>query len=470
MVQIKFGTDGWRAIIAKDYTFDNLTRVTEATAEWLKETYDNPSAMVGYDCRFHGDLFARHVANIFAQQGIKVYLSPGFVSTPMVSLATEKRKASAGIVITASHNPPTYSGFKIKGHFGGPAFPSMIDDVETRIPDSVTEYADRFDEMLEAGQIEYDDMEALYIDHITNAFDLDAIRNSGMKIGYDPMYGAGQNVIRKIFPKARLLHAEFNPSFHGTPPEPIERNLKEFQQVIRDEGLDIGLATDGDADRIGLFDQHGNFVDSHHILLLLIHYLVNHKKLTGKVVSTFSCTSKIKKLCKHYGLENQVTKIGFKYICEIMVNDNVIVGGEESGGIAIAGHVPERDGIFIGLTLMEFMAKSGKSLTDLINEIYDLVGSFKFGRNDLHLSNEKKLAVIEKCKNDPFQSFGDYQVQRIETIDGFKFYFDDDTWTMIRPSGTEPVLRIYSEAADMDKVNDNLEKAVSTENAFEPVA
>jgi phosphomannomutase len=461
MIQIKFGTDGWRAIIAREYTFDNLTRVTDATAEWLLASFDEPTAVVGYDCRFQGDLFSKHVANIFAHRGIKVLLSPSFASTPMVSLATAQKGASAGIVITASHNPHTYSGFKIKGEYGGPAYPSMISDVEGRIPDFVNEYKDQFDGFVESGKIEHLDMEQLYIDHLEKSFDLDLIRNSGIKIGYDAMYGAGQNVIRRIFPAARLLHCEYNPSFHGQAPEPIERNLKEFQQVIRDEGIQVGLATDGDADRIGLFDENGKFVDSHHILLLLIQYLVKEKNLSGKVVSTFSCTGKIGRLCEKYGLPNQITKIGFKYICEIMVNEHVIVGGEESGGIAIAGHVPERDGIFIGLTLMEFMAKSGKSLTELVQEIYDLVGSFAFDRNDLHITNEKKLAVVDKCKNDPYTAFRTYAVESVESVDGVKFHLGNDRWVMIRPSGTEPVLRVYCEAETMEKVEEILEQAVA---------
>lgn len=462
MIQIKFGTDGWRAIIAREYTFDNLTRVVDATADWLKDNFDNPTAVVGYDCRFQGDLFAKHTANVFAHRGIKVLLSPSYVSTPMVSLATERKGASAGIVITASHNPHTYSGYKIKGEYGGPAYPAIISAVEGRIPDHVNTYKDQFDAFVESGDIEYLDMEKMYVDHIEKSFDLDLIRKSGIKIGYDAMYGAGQNVVRQILPDARLLHCEFNPSFMGQAPEPIERNLKEFQQVILDEGIDVGLATDGDADRIGLFDEKGNFVDSHHILLLLIQYLVKEKGLSGKVVSTFSCTGKIKKLCDKYNLPNQVTKIGFKYICEIMLNENVIVGGEESGGIAIAGHVPERDGIFIGLTLMEFMAKSGKKLTELVQEIYDAVGSFAFDRNDLHITNEKKLAVIEKANNDPYTAFGDYAIESIERIDGTKFNLGNDRWVMIRPSGTEPVLRVYCEAETKEKVAEILEQAVAT--------
>jgi len=462
MTRIKFGTDGWRAIIAKDYTFDNLTRVTEATISWLKDTYKNPSLMVGYDCRFNGVLFAEHVANIAAQNGVKVFISPGFVSTPMVSLATFKRQASAGIIITASHNPPSYSGFKIKGHFGGPATPPMISAVEDRIPDTVTAYTEKFEELVDAGQIEYYDMEALYINHIKEVFDLKLIRESGMKIGYDAMFGAGQNVVRKLLPAARLVHCEFNPSFNGTPPEPIEKNLKEFQQIIRDEGIEVGLTTDGDADRIGMFDERGEFVDSHRIILLLIHYLVKYKGLSGKVVTTFSATGKIAKLCEHYGLPIDITKIGFKYVCDIMLKENVIVGGEESGGISIAGHVPERDGIFIGLAIVEFMAKTGKSLVELIQEVYDIVGAFAYGRNDLHINQDKKWEVVDKCKAGAFTAFGDFTVQRVETTDGFKFHFSDTEWVMIRPSGTEPVLRVYAEAPDKAGVQNILTQVIDT--------
>ena len=264
MTKIKFGTDGWRAIIADQYTVENVIRVTEGTAAWLKNHFEEPSVIVGYDCRFNGKMFAETVANVMGQNGIKVFLSPSFVSTPMVSVATEKRQCSAGIIITASHNPPEYSGFKIKGHYGGPATPDMIAEVESLIPDTAGSYHKKLAELFDSGMLSYYDMEAVYIDHIQKSFDLDLIRNSGLKIGYDAMFGAGQSAVRKILPEARLLHADFNPSFLGTAPEPIERNLKEFQQVIRDEGLQVGLATDGDADRIGLFDENGDFVDSHH--------------------------------------------------------------------------------------------------------------------------------------------------------------------------------------------------------------
>jgi len=446
MEQIKFGTDGWRAIIAASYTIENLSRVVEATGNWLLKNYPNPSTIVGYDCRFNGKLFAETTANILAQKGIKVFITPGYVGTPVISLATAKRQLSAGIIITASHNPPEYSGFKIKGHFGGPAYPSMISEVESLIPDAPVTYENKFEQLCDEKKIEYYDAEALYINHIKESFDLNAIRNSNLKIGYDAMYGAGQNIIRKIFPNAELLHCDYNPSFMGTAPEPIEKNLLEFQKLITEKGITVGLATDGDADRIGLFDEEGNFVDSHHILLLLVQYLHKYKGLDGKVIVTFSVCSKLEKICKLYNLPFQVTKIGFKYVCEIMVNEKVLTGGEESGGIAVAGHVPERDGIFIGLVLFEFMAKTGKKLTELIQEVYDIVGAFSVQRYDLHMTQEKKESIIEKCRSGAYKNFGKYTVQEVQDLDGFKFILSDNSWVMIRPSGTEPVLRVYSEA------------------------
>jgi phosphomannomutase len=258
--------------------------------------------------------------------------------------------------------------------------------------------------------------------------------------------------MRRLFPDITFLHCDHNPGFDGQAPEPIQRNLTEFEDIIKisDGEIACGLVTDGDADRIGLYDQDGKFVDSHHILLLLIHYMYKVKKQNGEVYSTFSCTSKIQKLCDAYGLNNTVTKIGFKYICDLIVNSGkpFLVGGEESGGIAAAGHIPERDGVWIGLIIWEFMAKTGRSLSDLVQEIYDVVGSFAVERYDLHVTEELKQSIIANSKTDKYPAFGDYKVVRKEDLDGFKFFFEDGTWVMIRPSGTEPVLRVYAEAAD----------------------
>ncbi len=447
MKKIKFGTDGWRAIIAQDYTTDNVARVAYATAQWIKENTKNHKVVIGHDCRFGGELFNRVSISVFVNEGIEVLTSKGFVSTPMVSLSTLIHKAYAGIVITASHNPPSYNGFKIKAHYGGPAIQDEIDAVEALIPENHDYTLLTAEQCAEHDMVNYIDMEQEYIDHVRENFDIDGIINSGIKLGYDAMYGAGQNVVRRLFPDAILLHAEDNPSFMGQAPEPIARNLVPFAELIKNSDIACGLATDGDADRIGLFNAKGEFVDSHHIILLLIRYLVEFKGEKGNVYNSFSCTSKIKDLCDYYGIKNHVTKIGFKYICKEMIENESLLGGEESGGIAVSTHIPERDGIWMGLIIWEYMAKTGKSLDELIQEIYDLIGSFAMDRYDLHVPEEQKLAIIEKCKNADYYNFGSHLVNGTETIDGYKFILSDDSWVMIRPSGTEPLLRVYAQAA-----------------------
>ena len=462
MSKIKFGTDGWRAIIAEDYTLENVRRVAEGTARWMKTT-GAQQAVIGHDTRFGGELFAETAARVLGAFGFKVKLAKGFVSTPMVSLGVVKTASDLGVVITASHNPPSYSGYKLKSKLGGPMVPAQIAEVEEEVPEKPTVEMPSLEEMEEKGLLEYVDLEQIYIGHISEKFDLEAIHKSGIRIGYDAMYGAGQNAMRRLFPNATLLHCDYNPSFMGQAPEPIHRNLLEFSQLIKDSGkIDIGIANDGDADRIGMYDGAGNFVDSHHILLLLLLYMAHYKKETGKVVITFSVTEKMKQLAEKYGLEYEVTKIGFKYIAEIMAQEDVIVGGEESGGLAVKGHIPERDGIWIGLTILEFMAKAGKSLRELIQEVYDLVGPFAFDRDDLHLAEEKKQAIIKKCNEDSYQAFGKYQVQSVETIDGYKFLFGGGRWVMVRPSGTEPVLRVYAQAPDATEVRAILDTAHKT--------
>ncbi len=460
MVQkIKFGTDGWRAIIAQDFTVENVARVTEATGIWLKQHFDNPSVVIGHDCRFAGELFMHTAAAVLVQQGIKVYIAQGFVSTPMISLGAHKHGCEIGIILTASHNPPSYNGFKLKAKFGGPLQPEKINEIEAIIPDVCNVDYSNFsvDKALKSGLIEVLPLEKEYIDHVKTSFDLPAIQASGLRLMYDAMYGAGQRVISQVLPSTTLLHCEPNPSFMGQAPEPIGKNLQELAQYIKtNQNIDCALATDGDADRIGLYDSHGEFIDSHHIILLLIHYLVKYKGMSGKVAIAFSVTPRVYKMCEHYGLEHTTTKIGFKDIAAIMVKEDVLLGGEESGGIAVKGHIPERDGIWMGLILWEFMAKSGKTLDELIEEVYEIVGPFKFERNDLHISEELKLNIIKNCQENNYKSFGKYIVREVKTTDGFKYFFDDDRWVMIRPSGTEPVLRTYAEAPTLEEVREIL--------------
>jgi phosphomannomutase len=453
--QIKFGTDGWRAIIAEDFTVDNVARVAFATGEWLKKNYDQPSVVVGHDCRFAGELFMETTVKVLLSQGIHVRMSRGFVSTPMISLAANQFSCQIGIILTASHNPPSYNGFKLKAYFGGPLAPWHVQEVEDIIPEScpIDFSKIELDGAIAAGQLEVVDIETRYVEHVKANFDLEAIKKSGLKLAYDAMYGAGQNVLKRILPETAFLHCDYNPSFEGQAPEPIAKNLNQLEAFLKEKGnIDCALATDGDADRIGLYNGKGDFIDSHHIILLLIHYMVKYKKMTGKVVIAFSVTPRVERMCKHYGLEIQTTKIGFKEIASIMVDDDVLLGGEESGGIAVKGHIPERDGIWMGLIIWEFMAKSGKSLDELIDEVYEIVGEFKFERNDLHITEELKQKIIANCKADNYKSFGNYEVKEIKTIDGFKYFFDDNRWMMIRPSGTEPVLRTYAEAPTLEEV------------------
>ena len=449
MYQIKFGTDGWREIIADEFTVANVRRVAEATAKWLSGSNLPKTCVVGYDCRFGGELFAKETARQMAAKGIQVTISNGFVSTPMISLAAHKLQAGAGIILTASHNPPTYNGYKIKANYGGPAIPAEVSKVEALIVDGLVDEGSSFESYLSDGIIVYGDFETMYFEHCQQSFDMQALDAVSSGLVYDAMYGAGQSIVRRLLPKSTILHGNHNPGFEGRAPEPILKNLPEIGPLIASKNEYLcGLATDGDADRIGWFDEKGNFVDSHHLILLLIEYLTTYKGYDGKVVKSFSVSDKVQKLCDLKGLESITTKIGFKYICEFMVTEDVLIGAEESGGIAIKGHIPERDGVWMGLVLMEYMAKTGKTVSELIQDMYAKVGSFAVERYDLHLTNELKNSIIDKCKSRSYTQFGDYKVVAVEDVDGFKFRLDEGSWVMIRPSGTEPVLRVYSESSN----------------------
>lgn len=461
--KIKFGTDGWRAVIGKEYTFENVHRVSEAVSLWLKEQYSESSVVLGYDCRFNGRLFAKEVAKVLAHKGHKVLLSHDFVSTPAVALGVLKHEAQLGIVLTASHNPPSYGGYKLKGDFGGPLPEGQVKEIEARIPGQLElDYETvEFDELRTSDQIIPVDLEAEYVEHARNHFDLDAIANSKFRFGFDAMFGSGQRIVSALLPNVSTLHCEYNPSFKGISPEPIARNLAEFMEFVPGNGLDCGLATDGDADRIAMVDAYGTFIDAHHIILILIHYLHHHKKMEGDVVTGVSSTNKIAQLCDYYGLNLDIVKIGFKHTSELMREKDILVGGEESGGIAVKGHIPERDGIWMGLVIWEFMAKTGKSLNEIIQEVYSIVGPFAFQRRDLRLPNKQKQRIVSECESDQYSTFGKYTVQRVDKTDGFKFILDENSWVMIRPSGTEPVLRIYAEAPDVATAKDIVTTTIS---------
>lgn len=463
MYKIKFGTDGWREIIADNYTVENVKRVADATAKWIKQSTTNTTCTVGYDCRFGGKLFAETTARVLAQHGITVYLSESFCSTPMISLANVKLGTFAGIIITASHNPAAYNGFKIKASYGGPAVPTEIEKIETLIDYSNLPNIETIDFYIQNKQIQYCNFEQIYLQQIEQHFDIEKLKSYATHFAYDAMFGAGQQTIKNLLPNATLLHCEHNPGFNNIAPEPILKNLNEFANIINaNPNLLCGLATDGDADRIGFFNANGDFIDSHHLILLLMQYLTQYKGLKGKIVKSFSVSNKIDKLAAHLNLETITTKIGFKYICEHMITDDVLIGAEESGGIAVKGHIPERDGIWMGLLILEYMAVSGKSIEALINETYQLIGSFAVERYDLHITETEKETIISNCKNNVYDNFGSYEVERIENLDGYKYHLGNEEWVMIRPSGTEPVLRVYAESSSSEKAYSILDACKQT--------
>lgn len=459
MEKIKFGTDGWRAVIAREYTVENVARVSLACSNWLLRKFGEATVVVGYDTRFGGEMFAETAALILASKGIKVILSDRFTSTPVVSLVVNMMKAEMGIMITASHNPPNYNGFKLKGSHGGPLFDDDVRDIENLISyeNEIKPELIKKDSLIEKDLLTIGNIEAYYIQHVKENFDLDLFKENAHSIAFDPMFGSGQRILEGIVPGVKTIHNTRDVFFNHTSPEPLEKNLTEFLELLKnDKDLKLGIAVDGDADRIALVDSRGNYIDSHHIILLLIHYLAGYKKEKGLVVTGFSSTVKVEKLAAHYGLKVQRVKIGFKEISKYMVREDVLVGGEESGGISTKGHIAERDGLWMAMTIWQWMLTSGKSIEELIDEVYKITGKFTFKRNDLHLERELKSRVIEKCLKGSFKSFGPYQVSRTDDLDGFKFFFDENSWLMIRPSGTEPVLRTYSEAPDKETAADIL--------------
>jgi phosphomannomutase len=460
---IKFGTDGWRAVIGDDFTFSNLEKVALATARYFKNHKKIRNGIViGYDARFMSREFAEKSAEVIAGCGVKVKLANSIVTTPMVSLQTKLENAAGGIVITASHNPPKYNGFKIKGEFGGPAHPEMIAVVEKELAKvlalkKLPPRSDSFQRLVEKGRISLIDMKQRYLEDLATKLDLDAVRRSGIRVLYDAMYGAGQGVLTHILPDAVQIHGEFNPAFGGTNPEPLAHNLTELSRRVVSDRFSIGIATDGDADRIGAVDEHGMFVDSHRIFSLLLKYFVEQKGMKGEVVKSFSVTQMVDKQCEKYGLTMHETPIGFKHICRLMTERDVLIGGEESGGLGVKGHLPERDGIYLGLLLCEIMAVRGKALSALVQELMEEFGNHEFKRVDLHVSGKEKAAIMKRFERG-VKSIGGYDVKGRKNTDGFK-YFVDGGWVLVRASGTEPLIRFYAEAESVQKVDALLEDA-----------
>jgi phosphomannomutase len=462
MTQIKFGTDGWRGLIAGDFTFDNVAKVALATANYFKRHKKIKNGIViGYDSRFLSKEFAETTAEVLANRGIKVIISDKISSTPMVSLLTVKLRAAGGIVITASHNPARYNGFKIKGDFGGPAHPEMIEKVEKelkKVLKSKIVSKKSFDELVVKGTIKKMDFTAFYVEDLRTKLDLPLIESSGIKIAHDAMYGAGMGVMSQLVPLRAELRSSYNPSFGGGHPEPIAQNLKDLASAVVMKGCDIGIATDGDADRIGALDERGTFVDSHRIFAILLKYLVTEKHQTGEVAKSISVSQMINKMCLKYGLKLHETPVGFKYLCRLMTERNILIAAEESGGLGLKAHLPERDGIYVGLLLAEVMATRKLKLSELVEELMLEFGWHYYNRIDAHLTEKQKQKTLAGYKKG-VKSLAGMVVRKVETGDGYKLFFDGG-WVLVRASGTEPLIRFYAEADSVYRVDSLLKAAM----------
>ncbi len=459
---IKFGTDGWRAVISETFTFHNLRLVAQAIADFTKqEDSASPSVVVGFDTRFLSDRYAAEVARVMAGNGIKTWLARADTPTPAVSYTIVDKQATTGVMITASHNPPRYNGVKLKGHFGGSVTVQQGKRIE-RILENNLENAKgpnmmEMEQALAEGLVTRFDPSWAYYEHLSSLVDLDLISSGELRVVADGMWSAGRGVFGEMLSRGRTtvhnIRHEMNPGFGGIHPEPIAKYLGLLSSTIQAGHWDVGLATDGDADRIGAVDKFGEFVDPHRIYALIMRYLIEKRGMTGKIVRTVSTTRMIDRIAAQHGLEVIETPVGFNYIADLMMKDDVLMGGEESGGMSIKGHIPEGDGILMGLLLLEVMADAGKPLHQLVAELLDEYGPAQYKRTDMPLKQPVAKADMVKLLLDAApDAIAKVAIERIETTDGVKYYLADGSWLLIRPSGTESVLRVYAEAPSDERV------------------
>ncbi|MGQ9896754.1 MAG: phosphoglucomutase/phosphomannomutase family protein [Acidobacteriota bacterium] len=458
MTTIKFGTDGWRGRIAREFTFANLDRVAQATAEQFLADADGtaPIVYVGHDRRFLGEDFAARVAEVMAGNGFQVRVYDQFVPTPMVSYDCYAERARGGIVITASHNPPQFSGFKIKLPFGGSAPPEYTLQVEARL-DANPPRTVSLRGAIAHGQVQYIPPSARYLTRMGELIDLDRLRAFDGEVIVDSMYGAGGRYIEQLLQGGRLrvttLHAERDPYFGGIHPEPMLPQLRSLgDEVVRRRAF-LGLATDGDADRIGAVDDTGAYMNTHRMLAILALYLIRKRGLTGGIARTVSQSIVVKRIADYHGLPTYETPVGFKHIAALMRTKDILCGGEESNGLGCKLHIPERDGIFSGLLFLEALLSFGKRPSELAADISAEFGYFAYDRRDLSLDHiEQGLAFIEGLKADPPTVAAGYPVREVSLLDGVKLHFEDESWLLFRASGTEPLVRVYSEATSVEKM------------------
>ncbi len=464
---IIFGTDGWRGVIADDFTFSNVALVARAAAQFFKK---HPNAergvVVGYDARFLSDRFAATVARVLASEGVPVWLTNGISSTPQVSLTAKSKRLAGGVILTASHNPAEYNGFKLKADFGGPSTPEDVAKVQALVsklelnPPKRAKALPELDALVKQKMVRLFDAKKAYVEYVRKKIDLDAIAGAGFKVLYDPMHGSGIHTMDQLLPNVEQIHNSFNPSFGNLDhPEPLGEYLGEMIGMIKGGGYSVGLATDGDADRLGTVDEDGNFVDSHRIFVLLMKYLFEDRRQKGAVAKTISLTTMINQYCERNGIKLFETAVGFKYIAKLMVSEKLVIGGEESGGLGTNLHIPERDGIFNGLLLLEMMAKRGKTLGQLSRELDEEFGPHRYRRVDMKMTVARKNEILARAKAG-VAKLGRHPVLQTSTLDGFKFFVDNG-WLLIRASGTEPLLRYYAEADSSEKVDELLKAGLN---------
>lgn len=461
---INFGTDGWRAVIADTFTFANLRLVAQAVAESVQEEHtgsEPPEVVIGYDTRFLSDRFAIETARVMAGNGIVAWLARADVPTPAVSYNVKDKNAAAGIVITASHNPPRYNGFKLKAPYGGSATKeqSALVERQLRLMEEEARGPNIMDYQrgIDTGLIRRFDPTWIYYQHLSELVDLDIISDRELKVVTDAMYGSGRGSLGMILSRTRTriteIRGTMNPGFGGIHPEPILQYLTELTATVNRLHADVGLATDGDADRIGAVDGQGNFVDPHHIFALVLRHLVENKGQRGDVVKTISTTFMIDNMAEAYDLKLHETPVGFNHIADLMMKNDVLIGGEESGGISVRGHIPEGDGILMGLLLLEVMAQSRAPLHEIIADLQQQFGPAVYARDDYRLTKQvTRGEIVKRLQDSAPATINQQSVERISTLDGIKYYMADDSWLLIRPSGTEPVLRIYAEARTPEDV------------------
>ena len=454
MVDVKFGTDGWRAVIADDFTFANVRAVAQATAEWMKrDGVASKGVVVGHDTRFLSGTFAGAVAEVMAANDIKVALTSSFVPTPALSFAVRTRQVGAGVMITASHNPARWNGFKVKPWFGGSAPEEITTAIEQLVPEVIAQGRVQhmaLGEAEAAGRVERFDIRPAYLKAVSELVDLDAVRAAGFRVLVDSMFGASQGwTARAIGDGATTvheIHGERNPSFPGMrAPEPITPNLGEAMGLTVSGGYDVCLAADGDGDRFGLIDENGRFVTQLQTFALLAHYLLEVRGERGPIVRSVTMTQMIDRLGEAYGVPVHETPVGFKYLGAKMMETDALLAGEESGGYAFRGHVPERDGIISGLFMLDYMAKTGKRPSELLADLYAKVGVHEYDRVDVTIRPEERATIEEHVRSHEPETIAGLKVKSRDQVDGYRFHLEGGWWLLIRFSGTEPLIRIYAE-------------------------